>query len=204
MSLDHDPIGRLAALLSRLPGIGERSAMRLTLDLAKRDADYLAGLSAAIAGIGRSLKSCTVCGDLSALEVCRVCDDVRRDDSMICVVASPQDRIAIERTAAFRGRYHVLGGVLDPIAGIGPKQLRVEFLLDRIRDRATSDSPIVEVIVATPPTIGGDATALYLARVLEPLGVEVSRIASGVVTGGELEHADPTTLQRAIADRRTI
>jgi recombination protein RecR len=199
MTVDHDPLGRLAALLSRLPGIGERKAMRLTLDLAKRDTSYLAGLASAIAGIGGALKECSVCGDLSALEVCRICDDARRDSSIICVVATTQDRIAIERTAGFRGLYHVLGGLLDPLAGVGPKQLRVDGLLERVRE-----AKVTEVIIATSPSVNGDATSLYLARVLEPLEVLVSRIASGVVTGGELEHADPTTLQRAIEDRRTI
>jgi recombination protein RecR len=199
MTINHDPIGRLAALLSRLPGIGERSAMRLTLDLAKRDTSYLAGLASAIAGIGGALKACSVCGDLSALEVCRICDDARRDSSIICVVATTQDRIAIERTAGYRGLYHVLGGLLDPLAGVGPKQLRVDGLLERVRE-----VKVTEVIIATSPSVNGDATSLYLARVLEPLKVLVSRIASGVVTGGELEHADPTTLQRAIEDRRTI
>lgn len=197
MSIDHDPLARLAALLSRLPGIGERTAMRLALDLARREPDYLAGLASAIAVIGQVLNACSVCGDLSALEVCRICANAKRDATLICVVATPQDRIAIERTAGFRGLYHVLGGLLDPLAGVGPRQLRAEALIERVRD-----GQVAEVIIATSPSVNGDATSLYLARMLEPLGVTVSRIASGVVTGGELEHADPTTLQRAIADRR--
>lgn len=201
MKLDdhHDPLARLASLLSRLPGIGERSALRLALDLTKREPAYLAGLSAAIAGIGTVMKQCSICCDLSSHEVCMICDDARRDASTVCVVAYPQDRMAIERTLAYRGLYHVLGGVLDPLAGIGPKQLRVEALLDRIRG-----SEPREVIIATSPSIGGDATALYLVRVLEPFAVVVSRIASGVATGGELEHADPMTLTRALADRHSI
>lgn len=199
MTIDHDPLARLAALLSRLPGIGERTAMRLALDLARREPDYLAGLASAIAGIARVLNACSVCGDLSALEVCRICADARRDVSLICVVATPQDRIAVERTAGFRGLYHVLGGLLDPLAGVGPKQIHVEALLERVRA-----GQVAEVIIATSPSVNGDVTSLYLARVLGPLDVVVSRIASGVVRGGELEHADPTTLQRAIADRRTL
>jgi len=199
MTIDHDPLARLAALLSRLPGIGERTAMRLALDLARREPDYLAGLASSIAGIGRVLNACSVCGDLSALKVCRICADARRDVSLICVVATPQDRIAIERTAGFRGLYHVLVGLLDPIAGVGPKQIGAEALLERVRE-----GQVAEVILATSSSINGDATSLYLARVLEPFEITVSRIASGIVRGGELEHADPTTLQRAIADRRTF
>jgi recombination protein RecR len=204
-SLDdhHDPLARLALLLGRLPGIGEKSALRLALDLAKRDPDYLAGLSTAIAGIGTSMRACSVCCDIASSEVCRICDDARRDGTVICVVAQPQDRMAIERAGAFQGRYHVLHGVLDPLAGIGPAQLRIPALLERLR-AVEGEPDVAEVIIATSPSIGGDATAMYLARLLVPLGITVSRIASGVATGGELEYADPMTLTRALADRRAI
>src|SRR5690606_34767272 len=135
-----------------------------------------------------------------AAEVCSICADPRRDPTIICVIAQPQDRMALERAGVFRGRYHVLHGVLDPLAGIGPAELKVSELLARVRTEPGQPG-LAEVIVATSPNVEGDATALYLAKLLEPLGVEVTRIASGVAVGGELEYADMTTLHRALEDR---
>jgi recombination protein RecR len=203
VSTHDDPLRRLTALLARLPGIGEKSALRLTLAIIRSDDEYVRGLAETIAEVHATMRSCEICCDLSPREICSICQDPRRDGRVICVVAQPQDRMAIERAGAFQGRYHVLHGVLDPLAGIGPAELRVGALLERLRNRAEAVA-IEEVIVATSPNVEGDATALYLARLLEPLGVTVSRIASGVAVGGELEYADMTTLHRALDDRRRI
>lgn len=198
-----DPLLRLTKLLARLPGIGEKSALRLALAIARSSDEYSRALSEAIGEVHEQLRLCSNCCDLVATEVCAICSDSRRDPSVVCVVAQPQDRMALERAGVFRGRYHVLHGVLDPLAGIGPGELKVSELLARF-ERGAEDRPIAEVIVATSPNVEGDATALYLSKLLEPLGVTVTRIASGVAVGGELEYADMTTLHRALADRRQI
>lgn len=195
----QNPLQRLAALLARLPGIGEKTALRLALALVKADAEYVEALAAAIAEVHRQVGLCEVCFDLCAGPRCERCRDSRRDPGTICVVAQPQDRIAIERSGAYHGLYHVLHGVLDPLAGVGPGELKIEGLLRRLRGDV-----VREVIVATSPNVEGDATALYLARLLRPLGVPVTRIASGVAVGGELEYADMNTLGRALADRRSL
>jgi recombination protein RecR len=197
----NDPLARLVALLAKLPGVGEKSALRMALSIVRADPDYGSALAEAVMAVRDGLRLCTVCCDLSASDVCERCDDPRRDRRTVCVVAQPQDRMAIERTGVFKGLYHVLHGVLDPLAGIGPGELRIDALLDRL---AGAGEPIEEVIVATSPNVEGDATALYLSKLLRPLGVEVSRIASGVAVGGELEYADTTTLHRALSDRRKI
>jgi len=202
-----DPLRRLAGLLARLPGIGEKSAMRLALAMVKADPEYLRALAEAIGSVHRELRLCRVCCDFTSDEVCPRCADARRDHATICVVAQPQDRMAIERTGVFRGVYHVLHGVLDPLGGVGPGDLRIEALLARLRahdDDGSARPPIEEIIVATSPNVEGDATALYLSKLIGPLGVRVSRIASGVAVGGELEYADVTTLHRALEDRRRL
>lgn len=217
MSEGHDPLLRLTKLLARLPGIGEKSALRLALAIVRSNAEYTRALSEAITDVHAQLRLCSVCCDLAAGERCSICDDPRRDPSVLCVVAQPQDRMALERAGVFRGRYHVLHGVLDPLAGIGPSELKVAELLARFRRDEQPESEggesvaggrgqgeIREVIVATSPNVEGDATALYLSKLLGPLGVTVSRIASGVAVGGELEYADMTTLHRALEDRRRI
>lgn len=209
-----DPLLRLTKLLARLPGIGEKSALRLALAIARSSDEYTRALSHAIDDVHDQLRLCSNCCDLVASELCGICTDPRRDPTILCVVAQPQDRMALERAGVFRGRYHVLHGVLDPLAGIGPAELKVAELLARFErshsrshpgDRAGADElGVVEVIVATSPNVEGDATALYLSKLLAPLGVSVTRIASGVAVGGELEYADMTTLHRALADRRQI
>lgn len=207
-SAPTDPLGRLAGLLARLPGIGEKSALRLALALLRAEPEYLAALSEAVGSIRERLRSCERCCDLSARPLCERCRDPRRDGGLVCVVAQPQDRMAIDRAGVFRGTYHVLHGVLDPLSGIGPGDLRLEELLRRLQpgdDHAANGGTAVrEVIVATSPNVEGDATALYLARLLAPLGVSVTRIASGVAVGGELEYADTTTLARALDERRSL
>lgn len=202
-----DPLRRLAGLLARLPGIGEKSAMRLALAMVKADPEYLRALADAIGSVHAELRLCQVCCDFTSDEICPRCADARRDHTTICVVAQPQDRMAIERTGVFRGLYHVLHGVLDPLGGVGPGDLRIEALLARLRthgDDGRELPPVDEIIVATSPNVEGDATALYLSKLIGPLGVRVSRIASGVAVGGELEYADVTTLHRALEDRRRL
>jgi recombination protein RecR len=201
-----DPLRRLTKLLARLPGIGEKSALRLALAIVRSDGEYTRALAVAIADVHEQLRLCSVCCDLTAQERCSICLDPRRDPQLICVVAQPQDRMALERASVFAGRYHVLHGVLDPLGGVGPSELKVADLLARLEgnlERA-ADERINEVIVATSPNVEGDATALYISKLLHPLGINVTRIASGVAVGGELEYADMTTLHRALADRRKI
>ncbi len=195
----QNPLERLSALLSRLPGIGGKTAMRLALSLVRSDQEYVSALAEAIGEIHEKLRFCSVCCDLCATEICERCQDARRDRTMICVIAQPQDRMAIDRAGVYSGLYHVLHGVLDPLSGIGPAELRVSELLKRV-----GDGEVKEAIVATSPNVEGDATALYLAKLLRPLGVQVTRIASGVAVGGELEYADMNTVQRALADRRSL
>lgn len=198
-----DPLRRLSGLLARLPGIGDKSAMRLALAMVRADPNYLRALADAIGSVHSQLTLCRVCCDFTSGEICPRCADARRDHATICVVAQPQDRMALERTGVFRGVYHVLHGVLDPLGGVGPGDLRIEALLARLQSRP--DRPAVEeLIVATSPNVEGDATALYLSKLIGPLGVKVSRIASGVAVGGELEYADVTTLHRALEDRRLL
>lgn len=181
--------------------------MRLALAMVKADPEYLRALSEAIGSVHAQLKQCRVCCDFTSDEVCPRCADARRDHTTICVVSQPQDRMAIERTGVFRGVYHVLHGVLDPLGGVGPGDLRIDALLARLH-RDPSDAAalpgVEEIIVATSPNVEGDATALYLSKLIGPLGVRVSRIASGVAVGGELEYADVTTLHRALEDRRRL
>lgn len=198
-----DPLRRLSALLGRLPGIGEKSALRLALAIVRSNAEFSRALASAINEVHEQMRLCSICCDLAASEVCSICADPRRDRTILCVVAQPQDRMAFERAGVFRGRYHILHGVLDPLAGIGPNELKVAELLAQVR-REPGEPELAEVIVATSPNVEGDATALYLAKLLEPLGVGVSRIASGVAVGGELEYADMTTLHRALQDRRRL
>lgn len=197
-----DPLQRLCALLGRLPGIGDKTALRLALAIVKSDPEYVRALSDALGTVHNTLQLCSQCCDLTPDPVCERCTDPKRDRTVICVVAQPQDRMAIERSGVFRGLYHVLHGVLDPLGGIGPSDLKIEPLLRRLE---SSDGPNVEeLIVATSPNVEGDATALYLSKLIGPMGVKVSRIASGVAVGGELEYADVTTLHRALEDRRRL
>lgn len=197
-----DPLQRLSALLSRLPGIGDKTALRLALAIVKSDPEYVRALGEALGSVHNALHLCARCCDLTPDDVCVRCSDPKRDPSIICVVAQPQDRMAIERSGVFRGLYHVLHGVLDPLGGIGPSDLKIDVLLKRLEN--TGGPAVEELIVATSPNVEGDATALYLSKLISPLGVKVSRIASGVAVGGELEYADVTTLHRALEDRRQL
>lgn len=197
-----DPLQRLCALLGRLPGIGDKTALRLALAIVKSDPEYVRALADALGTVHNTLQLCSQCCDLTPDPVCERCTDAKRDQTTICVVAQPQDRMAIERSGVYRGLYHVLHGVLDPLGGIGPSDLKIEPLLRRLESSAGPS--VEELIVATSPNVEGDATALYLSKLIGPLGVKVSRIASGVAVGGELEYADVTTLHRALEDRRRL
>jgi len=185
--------------LGRLPGIGPKSAQRLAFHLMKLSSEDAARLTAAIDEMKARVRFCDRCFNVAEAELCPVCADDRRDASVLCVVEEPRDVVAVERTGEFGGRYHVLGGAISPIEGIGPDQLRVRELLARLDDEGVG-----EVILATNPNIEGEATAMYLARLLEPLGVEVTKIASGLPVGGDLEYADELTLGRALEGRRKL
>ena len=194
-----DPLAALVQQLARLPGVGEKTAARLAFHILRAPPSYAEELARAIVELRQRLRQCSVCFQLTESDPCSVCADERRDGALLCVVAFPQDLMAIERTGAFRGRYHVLHGVLSPLDGIGPDELRIQPLLGRL-----GGGEVKEVILATSPNVEGDATALYLARLIKPLGIRVSRIASGVPIGGELEYADGVTLNRALEGRREI
>jgi recombination protein RecR len=197
-----DPIRALVSQLSRLPGIGERTATRLVHHLLRQDRALLCALADALVDVADHVHECPRCCTLTAnVGVCSVCADTRRDDGLLCVVASIQDQAAIEATGEFRGRYHVLHGTISPVDGTRPDDLRLQPLLARL---LADDRSVKEVIVATPPSVDGEATALYLARLLMPHGLTLSRIASGVPVGGDLQFADKPTLARAISLRRAL
>lgn len=183
--------------LGRLPGIGPKSAQRLAFHILEADPEDMKRLVSSIVTVKERVKFCTICGNVAEQETCSICRDPRRDPAVICVVEESKDVIAVERTRSFRGRYHVLGGAINPIAGIGPDQLRIRELLSRL-----NDSQIEEVIIATDPNLEGEATATYLARMLKTIGIAVTRLASGLPVGGDLEYADEITLGRAFEGRR--
>jgi recombination protein RecR len=195
----RDPIDELIDLLARLPGVGERTAARLTYFILGSDRQYALSLGKAVAEIHDRVKRCRVCNNFTGDDLCSVCADPKRDPSLICVVARPPDVTAMERGASFRGRYHVLHGLLSPLDGMGPDKLPLQPLLDRIAGDA-----VREVIIATPLSVDGEATALYVAEQIRPLGVRCSRIASGLPHGSELEYADQITLSRALEGRRDL
>ena len=177
--------------------MGPKSAQRLAFNILDADPQDMKRLVDAITTVKDRVKFCTVCGNVTEQELCNICRDPRRDPAVICVVEESKDVLAVERTRSFRGRYHVLGGAINPIAGIGPEQLRIRELLTRLNDGA-----IQEVIIATDPNLEGEATATYLARMLKTIGITVTRLASGLPVGGDLEYADEVTLGRAFEGRR--
>lgn len=193
------PITALLEELERLPGVGPKSAQRIAYWLLNTDTAYADRLAAAITQVKRSIHFCPRCFNFAEHELCEICADVKRDVSTICVVEEPRDLAAVERAADYHGLYHVLHGAISPIDGVGPDQLRVRELIDRL---GTSD--VTEVVVATNPNVEGETTALYLARLIKPLGIRVTRIASGLPVGGDLEFADEVTLGRAIEARREM
>jgi recombination protein RecR len=193
------PVQELIDELGRLPGIGPKSAQRIAFHLLKLSRDDALRLAAAISTVKERIRFCTRCFNVSEDELCGLCSDSRRDPTVVCVVEEPRDIVAVEKTQEFRGRYHVLQGAISPIEGIGPDQLRVRELLARIETEG-----VAEVILCTNPNLEGEATAMYLARLLKPLGVRVTRIASGLPVGGDLEYADELTLGRALEGRREV
>ena len=190
------PIARLVEELSKLPGVGQKTAQRLAFHLLRVPDEEARSLAEAIVEARDKVTFCTRCFNFAQGELCEYCMDTRRDPSLVCVVERPQDIVAVERTGEFRGLYHVLGGAISPIDGIGPEELKVRELLMRIREDG-----VREVIVATNPRVEGEATAIYLADLLKPLGVRATRIASGLPVGGDLEYADEVTLGRALKGR---
>ena len=194
-----DPIARLVKELARLPGIGEKTAQRLAFHVLDAGPAYAEALSSALLCVVRDVRCCSTCQTLTEHDPCAICSDTRRDTRLLCVVEGVPDLVAIERTREYRGRYHVLHGTLSPLDGIGPSDLKIRELLVRLETE-----PAEEIVIATNPDLEGEATALYLARLLKPTGVKVSRIAQGVPMGSDLEYADQVTLARAIAGRREL
>ena len=185
--------------LGRLPGIGPKSAQRIAFHIIQSERVDVTRLVDVLRTVKERVKFCTECGNISEEELCRICRDPRRDGTLICVVEESKDVMAIEKTREFRGKYHVLGGAISPIDGIGPEQLRIHELMVRLEN-----PDIAEIIIATDPNLEGEATASYLIRQIRPMGIKVSRLASGLPVGGDLEYADEVTLGRAFEGRRTV
>ncbi|MFC7404401.1 recombination mediator RecR [Georgenia alba] len=185
--------------LGRLPGVGPKSAQRIAFHILATDADDVSRLARALTEVKAKVRFCEVCGNVSEQERCRICADPRRSSAVLCVVEEPKDVVVIERTREFAGRYHVLGGAINPIDGVGPDDLRIRELMTRL-----ADGEIEEVIIATDPNIEGEATATYLTRMMRGMGIAVSRLASGLPVGGDLEYADEVTLGRAFEGRRRV
>jgi recombination protein RecR len=183
--------------LGRLPGVGPKSAQRIAFHIIQSDRVDVSRLAEVLKTVKERVKFCTICGNITEEELCKICRDPRRDNASICVVEESKDVISIEKTREFKGKYHVLGGAISPIDGIGPENLRIRELMQRL-----AETEIAEVIIATDPNLEGEATATYLTRLIKPLGVKVSRLASGLPVGGDLEYADEVTLGRAFEGRK--
>ncbi len=199
MSERADPVQDLVDELKRLPGIGPKSAQRIAFHLIRRSDQECARLAQAIADLKSSLVFCSICNNIAGKDPCKLCSDASRSPREICVVEEPFNVLSIEKTGQFKGRYHVLHGAISPINGIGPEDLKIKNLFERLRD-----GQVKEVILATNPTIEGEATALYLSKLIKPLEIQVSRIAFGIPVGSELEYADEVTISRAISARQTV
>lgn len=193
------PIDRLVHELSKLPGIGERTATRLALFILRQPPSYASDLSRAIVDMKEKARLCSVCMNLTESDPCPSCRDTRRDRDVICVVEDPSDMLAVERAGSFRGAYHILHGALSPLDGIGPDDIKITELIRRLEDGL-----VREVIIATNPNVEGEATALYLARLIKPTGIKLTRLASGIPVGGDLEYIDASTLSRAFEDRKVL
>lgn len=194
-----EPIDRLINEFSKLPGIGRKTAQRLAFHVINMDIKDVAGLSKALVDVKNEIKYCSVCCNISDTEVCPICANSHRDPSTICVVEDPRDVAAMERTKDYSGRYHVLNGVISPMDGIGPDMLNIKELISRL-----GDGSVKEIIMATNPTIEGEATAMYISRLVKPMGIKVTRIAHGLPVGGDLEYADDVTISKALEGRREI
>jgi recombination protein RecR len=194
-----DPITRLVEALTKLPGIGEKSASRLAFHILGSPEEYARGLAQAILDVKEKIRLCSVCMNITDQDPCRLCQDPRRTEEIVCVVEEPNDLFAIEKTGSFSGKYHVLHGVISPLDGIGPDEIYVKELLERLKP-----GTIKEVLLATNPVVEGDATALYLKEQIKPFGVKVTRIARGIPVGGDLEYTDGATLTDAIRGRQDL
>ena len=199
MAYYPDAAERLIEALQRLPGIGPKTAQRLTFFLLKRPEGEVVELSEALAQLKARIRYCTICFNVTEEDPCRICGDPARDQRVLCVVEEPNDLLALERTGEFKGRYHVLLGALSPLDGIGPEDLKVRELLARLEAQG-----VEELILATNPSVEGEATAIYLAKLLKPLAVRITRIARGLPVGGDLEYADQVTLTKALEGRRDM
>lgn len=193
------PLGRLITELSKMPTVGPKTAQRLAFHILRLPLEEAQALAAAIVDAKMQIRHCSICFSITDVDPCAICADPARRAETLCVVEDPRDVLAIERTREFRGRYHVLHGAISPLDGVGPDELKIPELLGRVRDGG-----VKEVIVATNPRVEGEATAIYLSRVLKPLGVRVTRIAHGLPVGGDLEYADEVTLARALEGRRDL
>ena len=194
-----EPLARLINEFKRLPGIGQKSAQRIAFHIMRASRDDAGQLAQSILDVKDKLRMCVVCNNISDAELCQYCRDPQRDQTVVCVVEDPNNIVGIEVTRQFNGLYHVLGGALSPLRGIGPEQLRIKSLVDRI-----AHGSLAEIIVATNPTVEGEATAVYLSKLLKPLGMKVTRIAMGVPVGSDLEFADEVTMWKAMEGRREI
>lgn len=193
------PLARLIEELEKLPGVGPKTAQRLALHLLAASQEDAEALAQAIVEVKQRICACPVCFNLTDADLCGICSDPQRDERLVCVVSDPRDLLAMERAGGYHGRYHVLQGLISPMDGMGPESLRIGELVGRVREGRIS-----EVILATNPTVEGDATAIYLAGVLKPLGVKVSRIALGLPVGGDLDYADDVTIARSVEGRREL
>jgi recombination protein RecR len=194
-----EPIAKLIEAFTRLPGVGSRTAGRLAFHVLKMNEDDVVNFAKALVNVKRNLDFCSVCCNITDINPCRICQDKSRDASQICVVQDPKDMVAMERTKEFQGYYHVLHGAISPMEGIGPDDIRVAELLKRL-----SDETVQELILATNPNIEGEATAMYLSRLIKPFGLKVTRIAHGLPVGGDMDYADEVTLTKALEGRREV
>ena len=193
------PLERLIERLRKLPGVGQKSAQRLAFHILRGDAEEARALAQAIVEVKEKIRLCSICFNITDTDPCLICDDASRDASSLCVVEEPHNLVSIEKSGQFRGRYHILHGSIAPLRGIGPDDLKIAPLLERLRD-----GTVKEVILATNPNVEGEATAVYLSRLLKPIGVRVTRIALGLPVGSELEYADEVTVGKALEGRRDI
>ncbi len=199
MSLYIEPIERLAEQFRRLPGVGKKSAIRMAFAVLELSEDDARAFADAITDAKSSIRMCPICGNMTDSDICAICADEDRDRSVICVVEDSRDVVALERVREYTGLYHVLGGVISPMAGISPSDLTIDMLMRRV-----ADGSVREVIIATNPNVEGETTAMYISKLISPLGIKTSRLAYGIPVGGDLEYADEVTLNRALEGRREI
>ncbi|MDY2795545.1 recombination mediator RecR [Peptostreptococcus porci] len=194
-----EPIDRLINELSKLPGVGRKTAQRLAFHIINMDSNDIHALAKALVDVKNEIKYCKICCNIADSEICSICSNEHRDSSMICVVEDPRDVAAMERTKDYNGKYHVLNGVISPMDGVGPEMLKIKELISRL-----GTGEVKEIIMATNPTIEGEATAMYISRLVKPMGIKVTRIAHGLPVGGDLEYADDVTISKAMEGRREI